>query len=191
MTHHRIRTLYFHGTSTANINNFKLRVTGVGECSTPVSGIWLASEHAGARWHATTKIKNITYGYVYKVTIHNDAVLADTLESALPVQAYNAYKKQLSLFERIFSKNTNWYSRLRKKVINRSKHVELSSDEIREGIIKICTSIGVDGILRPVVSVYPYGACGDMNEGKYGTTLLLINTEKVKDIFLIGEIQVI
>jgi hypothetical protein len=187
MTLKKVSAVYYHGTSVSNIENFEFGILGKGECIKPVSGIWLASNRSGAEWHAISKIKNISVGYVYKVNLDPEIVLADTAQSALPDAAYETYKRQLGFFKRLVSKNKNWYSVIYKKAC-KLKGVDAADEILREEIIKVCKSIGIDGILNPVATVVGDNY-EDHNSGKYGTTLLLINPAKVSFLSRVGEVK--
>lgn len=55
--------VFFHGTSAPNLTEFKIGIKSVGECATPVNGIWLSENFTGARWHAgraSNVIKQLT-----------------------------------------------------------------------------------------------------------------------------------
>ncbi|MCP2054863.1 UNVERIFIED_ORG: hypothetical protein J3D59_004723 [Pseudomonas fluorescens] len=180
--------VYYHGTSVPNLKRFKFKVKGKGECADPVSGIWLASRRAGAKWHACSRIKNISAGYVYEVVLSPDSVVVDALASQLPSVTYTAYRSSLPFLKRTFSKNDNWYVKLYRQAERHLKADNPTSDDIHEEIIQRCRTLGIDGILNPLVSVQLNSVQG-FNEGQYGTSLLWINLSKVISIKLLDVVK--
>lgn len=180
--------IYYHGTSVPSLKRFKFKVKGKGECADPVSGIWLTSSRAGAKWHACSRIKNISAGYVYEVVIRPDSVIVDARASELPSVTYTAYRSSLPFLKRVFSKNENWYAKLYRQAKYQLKANNPTSDDIREEIIQRCRALGIDGILNPLVSVH-LNMIQNFNEGQYETSLLWINLSKVKSLKLIDVVK--
>lgn len=180
--------IYYHGTTASNLTNFKLGIKKVGECADPASGIWLSEHIGGARWHAgrASNIRNTKNGFVYQVTLGSCTLVADATESSLPAALYENYKSTKPLFNRLFLKNNFWYWRFDVDAnLKLRKKYELPDEISRDNIINICNSIGMDGILNPLVIVHKNGSTVGVNEPMYGESLLLLNIQKVLSVKLV------
>lgn len=183
--------IYYHGTTAPNLKNFELGIKNVGECTDPVRGIWLSEYIDGARWHAgrASNIRKTKFGFVYQVTLGPCTLVADATQSSLPAALYENYKATKPLLKRLFLKNNFWYWRFDTDAnLKLRKKYELPDEISRDNIINICSSIGMDGILNPLVIVHKNGSTVGLNEPMYGKSLLLLNMQKVLSIKLVDTI---
>lgn len=183
--------IYYHGTTASNLTSFELGIKNVGECTDPVSGIWLSEFIDGARWHAgrASSIRNTKNGFVYQVTLESCAMIADATQSSLPAALYENYKATKPLLKRLFLKNNFWYWRFDTDAnLKLRKRYELPDEVSRDNIINICNRIGMDGILNPLVIVHENGSAVGSNEPMYGESLLLLNMQKVLSVKLVDTI---
>ncbi|MFA0719473.1 hypothetical protein AB4622_26350 [Vibrio splendidus] len=182
------KLVYFHGTSEPNLIQFKLGVKGVGECKTPVNGIWLSEKLAGARWHAgrASNVNKTANGFVYKIELKPCLIVADATQDSLAPLLFENYKRTQSFIKKLILKNDCWYSKFDAEANSKLRKKYIVPDELaRNNIIEICNKVEMDGYLNPLVEIRPDGSSVSINEPMYGESLLLINTKKVDSISLV------
>lgn len=183
--------VYYHGTTQPSLTSFQIGIPGVGESDQPVHGIWLSERIEGAQYHANlVKDKRETASaYIYEVTLMSCTNTSDATQSYLPDELFDNFRKTRNHFLRPFTSNKNWYFQY-DKIVNsalRRKH-EVPADYATNRIIALCHRTGIDAIYNPVVILHPNGRAIDINDPRYGKSLLLLNLNKVVSINLVKTI---